>query len=233
MKIIAEIGQNHNGEMSLAFELIHAAKESGADTAKFQLYDARDLFPKEGNEWFEYNCKTEISRDQLSQLVEACEKIGIEFMASVFDVKRVSWLEAVRVKQYKIASRSINDHDLIQAIAETAKPMLVSLGMWDKEEPPDLKVSVPVFFLYCISKYPTPLSELEFSKIDFNQKYAGFSDHTIGITAAVVAISRGAQVLEKHFTLDKSMEGPDHQGSMTPDELKQINQYRQEIEQCL
>ena len=83
MEIIAEIGQNHNGDMELARELIHAAKENGADVAKFQLYDARELFPKEGNEWYDYNCKTELSQDQLIYLAEECSKAGIEFMASV------------------------------------------------------------------------------------------------------------------------------------------------------
>ena len=117
MEIIAEIGQNHNGEMGLALELINKAKESGADVAKFQLYDARTLFSKENNEWFEYNCKTEISREQLSILADECKKINIEFMASVFDVERVGWTEEIGVRRYKIASRSINDKNLLRKIS--------------------------------------------------------------------------------------------------------------------
>src|SRR4051812_44623481 len=105
IEIIAEIGQNHNGDIDLAVDLIRRAKEHGADVAKFQLYDARALFPKEGNEWFEYNCKTELSRAHLRKLADACEACGIEFMASVFDVERVAWLEDVGVRRYKIASR--------------------------------------------------------------------------------------------------------------------------------
>src|SRR5437868_3105725 len=123
-EIIAEIGQNHNGDMALAKKLIHEAKRAGADVAKFQLYEARALFPKEGNEWFDYNCKTELNRDQIKMLAEECDKAGIEFMASVFDIERIQWLEDVGMKRYKIASRSIFETNLINAVAVTGKPML-------------------------------------------------------------------------------------------------------------
>ena len=104
MQIIAEIGQNHNGDMALlARRLIAEAKAAGADVAKFQVYDARALFPKEGNEWFDYNCRTELSRADVEMLAAECEAQRIEFMASVFDVERVAWLEAVNMHRYKIA----------------------------------------------------------------------------------------------------------------------------------
>ena len=93
MEIIAEIGQNHNGDMSLAKDLIFAAAEAGADVAKFQLYDAKKLFPRDGNPWYEYNCKTELSREQVENLWQICEQANIEFMASVFDSGRIQWLE--------------------------------------------------------------------------------------------------------------------------------------------
>lgn len=233
MEIIAEIGQNHNGDMDLAIELIHAAKENGADVAKFQLYDAKVLFPKENNEWYEYNCKTELRTEQLHYLVEECQKAGIEFMSSAFDVERVAWLEEVGVKRHKIASRSILHTELIQAIASTGKPIIASLGFWNGPNLPKIDSSSPVHFLYCVPKYPTPLSDLNLKEVDFNNKYSGFSDHTVGITAALVAFSRGAQIVEKHFTLDKSMYGPDHMCSMTPDELKELHNFRVEIAQCL
>lgn len=232
MEIIAEIGQNHNGDMALARQLIHSAKENGADVAKFQLYDARALFPKEGNEWFDYNCKTELSRDQIGELADECRRAGIEFMASVFDVERIAWLEEVGVKRHKIASRSIRDVALIEALVATGKPLLVSLGMWDGAGFPEIKNAQDVGFLYCVSKYPTPLSDLHFSRVDFDA-YAGFSDHTIGINASIAAMARGARVLEKHFTLDKAMYGPDHAGSMMPDELAAINAFRNDLKQCL
>ena len=232
IEILAEIGVNHNGDMNLAVELIHAAKENGADAAKFQLYDARKLFPKENNEWYEYNCRTELSREQVNLLFEECEKAKIEFIASVFDVQRVTWLEEIGVLRYKIASRSIFDNDLIQAIVRTGKPIIVSLGMWEKEEFPTLGNSVNVDFLYCISKYPTLLTDVNLQGVDFT-KYAGFSDHTIGLTAAMAAMSRRARIIEKHFTLDRSMCGPDHKSSMTPEELNELNRFRNELIQCM
>ena len=232
MEIIAEIGQNHNGDMGLARELIHSAKSSGADVAKFQVYDARKLFPREGNEWFEYNCKTELTRDQVNQLAEECERVGIEFMASVFDTERIHWLEQANVERYKLASRSIRDTSIITALCATGKPLLVSLGMWNEKEFPEIKCPGGVEFLYCVSKYPTLLSDLHFSRVDFSV-YAGFSDHSIGINAAIAAFARGARILEKHYTLDKSLYGPDHAGSMTPAELAAIDKFRKDLQQCL
>jgi sialic acid synthase SpsE len=232
MEIIAEIGQNHNGDMALARDLIASARENGADVAKFQVYDARALFPREGNEWFDYNCRTELSRDQVERLAAECASTGIEFMASVFDVERVGWLEAVGVKRYKIASRSIRDKALIEAIAATGKRVIVSLGMWNEPRFPDIAAPGGAEFLYCVSKYPTALSDLHLSKVDFGC-YAGFSDHTIGISAPIAALARGARILEKHFTLDKSMYGPDHAGRMTPDELRQIAAFRRDLQESL
>jgi len=231
-EIIAEIGQNHNGDMDLAKKLIHECKRAGADVAKFQLYDARSLFPKEGNEWFDYNCKTELSRDQIRMLAQECDRAGIEFMASVFDIERIAWLEDVGMKRYKIASRSIFENDLIGAVAATGKPMLVSLGKWGRSGLPDIKASGGVHYLYCIAKYPPELSEVHLKKADFDV-YAGFSDHTIGTAAAIAAMARGARVIEKHFTLDKSMYGPDHTGSATPQELAQMCAFRDDAEKIL
>ena len=232
MEIIAEIGQNHNGDMGLARELIHAAKENGADTAKFQVYQARALFPKEGNPWFEYNCQTELSRDGVLALARECAEVGIEFMASVFDVERVAWLEEAGVRRYKIASRSIREADLVQAVAATGKPVLASLGMWDKAEFPALDAPGGVGYLYCLAKYPAPLGELHLGSVDFN-RYAGFSDHSVGIIAALTAFARGAGIVEKHFTLDKTMYGPDHEGSMTPAELGELSRIKEAIRTCL
>ena len=232
MEIIAEIGQNHNGDMGFARELIHAAKDHGADVAKFQVYDAVALFPKEGNEWYEYNCKTELSREQVNYLAEECEKAGIEFMASVFDVERIAWLEEVGVARYKIASRSIRDGALIDAVVATGKPVIASLGMWGEPQFPRIESRGGVAFLYCISKYPTPLSDLNFARVDFGT-YGGFSDHTVGTYAAMAALARGARILEKHFTLDKSMYGPDHAGSMIPTELAAIHAFREDLRLCL
>ncbi|NDG64029.1 MAG: hypothetical protein EBY29_11290 [Planctomycetes bacterium] len=231
-EIIAEIGQNHNGDMKLAKDLIRASMECGADVAKFQVYDARALFPRENNPWYEYNCKTELSREQLDVLANECAKCSIEFMASVFDVERVGWLEEVGVKRYKIASRSVRDLTLIERLVATGKPIIVSLGMWNEPEFPQIPDANSLDFLYCVSKYPTPLADVRLRSVDFS-RYAGFSDHTIGISAPIAAITLGARIIEKHFTLDKTLYGPDHEGSMTPEELAALSKFATEIAEAL
>lgn len=227
-EIIAEIGQNFDGDIGRAVEMIKQVKDAGADVAKFQLYDAKALFPKEGNPWYEYNLSTELSRKDIEALAKACDENQVEFMASVFDVERISWLEEVGVKRYKIASRSINEGKLIAALAETKKPIIASLGLWEETKFPEIDAD----FLYCISKYPTEFSDLKFKDVDFN-KYAGFSDHTIGTSAVIAAISRGAQIIEKHYTYDKNAYGPDHSCSMSFEELEQIVNFKNELEQIL
>jgi sialic acid synthase SpsE len=232
MEIIAEIGQNHDGDMETARRLIWEAKENGADVAKFQLYDARALFPQEGNEWFDYNCRTELSRDDLLALYEECGKAGIEFMASVFDIERIGWLADLGAKRIKIASRSISDAALIAAAARDGRSLLVSLGHWREKEFPVIDAPGGVDFLYCVSRYPTAPEDLRLASVDFD-RYAGFSDHTIGLVAPMAAFARGARIVEKHFTLDKNAYGPDHAGSMTPDELKALSAFRDELARCL
>jgi N-acetylneuraminate synthase/N,N'-diacetyllegionaminate synthase len=151
-------------------------------------------------------------------------------MASVFDVERIAWLEAVGMRRYKIASRSINDTELIAAVAATGKPIIASLGWWKESQFPRIEAS-RVDFLHCVAKYPAPLDELALGSVDFD-RYAGFSDHSIGTTAACSAFVLGARILEKHMTLDKNAYGPDHACSMTPQELGAIHSFRSEWEQC-
>jgi len=149
----------------------------------------------------------------------------------VFDIERVRWREEIGVSNYKYASRSITDKELINSIIDTKKKIIVSLGYWDKPEFPTFFPQDRTDFLFCVSKYPTEFSDLNFSEIDF-KIYAGFSDHTVGIAAPLVAMSRGARIIEKHFTLDKSLYGPDHKGSMTPVELKLLSKYWKDIKEC-
>ena len=230
IEIIAEIGQNHDGDMGLAKRLILKAKEAGADVAKFQLFEARKLFTDSPDyPWFDYNCKTEITRDQLHVLKNECDRVGIEFMASAFDCERVSWLEEIGVKRYKVASRSVNDTALLDRIYATGKPVIVSLGMWDNQIFPPTPDDSRTQFLYCVSRYPTELEDLHFSQIDLGC-YAGFSDHTIGVSASMVAMARGAKIIEKHITLYKGRYGPDHACSATPREFSQLNQFRIDLE---
>lgn len=232
MEIIAEIGQNHNGDIDLAMEMIEAAKANGADVVKFQVYDAKKLFPKDGNIWFDYNCKTELKRDDVKLLAKKCQSVGVEFMTSVFDIERIGWLEDVGVKRYKVASRSVYDVALLARLCLTEKPLIVSLGMWKGMEFPKIESRGGVDFMHCVSNYPADLEDVKLSKIDFS-KYIGLSDHTIGITTAIAAFSRGAKIVEKHFTLDKGMYGPDHACSMTPGELKILSEVRYELTRLL
>lgn len=229
-EIIAEIGQNHNGDMRLACDMIGSAKKNGADAVKFQLYNARELFPVENNPWFDYNRRTELSREQVIMLSGECKKAGIEFFASVFDTERVAWLEDIGVRRYKVASRSIYNKDLLDCLCRTGKPLLVSLGMWKGEGFPRIDNEAGVDFLYCIPKYPAPFSEVKLGSVDF-MKYAGLSDHTKGLSCAIAALSRGAKIIEKHFTLNRDMFGPDHACSMDPDELRTLNYFRDDLEE--
>jgi len=232
MEIIAEIGQNHNGDMVLAKELIHAAKESGADVAKFQLFDAIKTFGRDNNPWFDYNCKTQLTQENLITLFEECKKANIEFMSSVFNIELIDWLEELNVRRYKVASRSIDDGPLINRLLEINKPLIISLGYWKEKNFPVFSSKSEIKYLYCISKYPTELKELNLLEVDFT-KYGGFSDHTLGINASIIALSRGAMIIEKHFTLDKTLYGPDHSCSMLPEELLAISDFKKELKLAL
>ena len=226
--LIAEIGQNHNGDIKLAKELIHAAKDSGADIAKFQYYDAKKLFSKHNNPWYEYNLATELKKDDVFELSELCKNLDIEFMCTGFDVHKIKDLEEVNVKRYKIASRSIHDSDLIRSVIKTNKEIIASLGYWESPYFPDYFPRERTRFLYCISKYPAQLSELKFQHNMF-LRYDGFSDHSEGVNAVFVALALGAKIIEKHFTLDKKMYGPDHLCSATPDEFLEIRKFMNDL----
>jgi len=230
--VIAEIGQNHNGDMLLAKQLIREAKAQGADIAKFQLYDVDSIFPSTF-EWYREAKEAEITQEQAFDLANECAKVGIEFMASAFDLPRLEWCEEIGVSRDKIASRSAGDRELIEAVASTGKPVILSLGMREEEEWPGVPTNATVDYLYCIAKYPTLFDDINFNNITFPDPYAGFSDHTIGIEAAVAAMARGARIIEKHFTLDKTMHGPDHSGSMNSLELGQIVHFARAFYQLL
>jgi len=225
-EIIAEIGINHNGDMEIAKKLIGEAKSNGADVAKFQLFDP-EIFCSGEESFYDDALQARLDHKQFLMLHDYCQELKIEFMASVFDTTGIAWCEEVNVKRYKIASRSIHDKELIQAIADTGKPTIASLGMYEGKGFPNLQTK-ETSFLYCVSKYPTAPEHLTFNDVDFNQ-YTGFSDHSIGITACQIALAKGARIIEKHFTLDKNMKGPDHICSMVPTELREIVEWNETI----
>lgn len=256
IEIISECGINHNGDMVKAVEMIMLSAEAGADIAKFQTFDAEELIrkvptlPDYNKEWVR---KTEFSKDDLFYLAEKCEELGIEFMSSVFDKRSLEWLEEVGVRRYKIASPLATDINLCKKVVDTGKEIIVSSGhLWDhtyKEhifcpwwfaracphvgDQWDPCTCRKIKFLYCVSKYPTALEELELPTAfgdETKSGYWGFSDHTEGVTASIVAMARGARMIEKHFTLDRDMDGPDHFMSIELVELQELCDFRDEIE---
>jgi len=250
IEIISEIGINHNGDMKLASEMIKISKACNADVAKFQIYDPCEILDKNHpgiKPWWDVLKKCGLSKDNVRYLKDECDRYEIEFLASVFSLEAVDWAEEVGMKRYKIASRSIYEDELVRKVLDTGKETIVSLGMMDARGVPNTIqkawASWQVKCLYCVSKYPTPLKDLRFSNRMFEPHtyrlseigagivYEGFSDHTIGTTAAAVAMSYGAKIIEKHFTLDKNMHGSDHVCSMTPDELTNICRFRDDMEE--
>lgn len=221
MIIVAEVGQNHCGSMTLACELILKARKAGADLVKFQLYQHGKLYvnhPEIPN--------VELSFEQAKELFDYGASIGMEVFFSVFDVERVEWCEKIGVKRYKVAYSQNRNAPLLKTIAETRKPLIVSTS-WDKRTrsvfpsvTPFVGNGYPLTYLYCVPEYPAPFNHIE---MPYFGKYSnvGFSDHTIGLTASEVALARGACVVERHFAIDHET-GIDAGWSMTPSELAEI-----------
>lgn len=235
VEIIAEIGINHNGSMAMAKELIRQAALCGADVAKFQAYSVDALFGPDGedpNPEIHAGVKPlEFNKAQFEELKAHCDEEGIEFMCSVFDEERLQWMEDLGVKRHKIASRTSKlTRDLAAKIVATGKECFMSLGFGAQP----LEGTHPnVKYLYCVASYPTMYSQLELPKDFSASMFNGFSDHSLGPEASLVAIARGAQTIEKHFTLNKGLPGFDHVCSMTPDELKDLVFYARRMEKVL
>lgn len=213
MLFIAEIGLNHNGNFGLIHALVREAAEAGADIAKFQL----GWRAGEG----EIN---RITPEVLADIVRICGHYQIEPMFSIFTPEAYELARPMDLKRYKIASRTVKEApDLVERILDEGKETFVSLGFWDQPGLP-FKQRPNLRYLYCKSLYPTPPWSLGDLPKDFTTgPYAGYSDHTVGIEAALLAITRGARVIEKHFTLDKSnVTIRDHALSATPAEFAQM-----------
>ncbi len=243
--VIAEIGLNHNGDLLLAKELIDLAIKGGADAVKLQSYKSKNRVAKHGKTSryvekvlgteetdFEMLKKNELSYSQTEELFDyAKDKVTI--FSAPFDEDSVDELESLGIDCYKIASFDLVNLPLIKKVANTQKPLLISTGMSNLSEVEDaLRVVAStgnrnVILLQCTSSYPCAPENMNIKAIDtmkqaFNQLPVGLSDHVIGDTVCLAAVARGCNVVEKHFTLDKSMEGPDHILSLTPDELREM-----------
>ena len=205
---VAEIGMNSDGNFNLNYELIRQAKLSGADIAKFQVG------------WRGH--KDEINymnEERLLQLKEWCNQFDIELMVSIFNAESLDLVRKVGISRYKIASRTvIDDPQLCKEIILDGKEVFISLGMWNEKKMPFEGENIK--YLYCKSKYPTRYHDLNDFPKSFNIFY-GYSDHLMGIEGCILAISRGAQLIEKHFTLNKTSQViGDHALSAVPEEFK-------------
>jgi len=232
--IIAEAGICHNGDMHLAKALIREAKWCGCEIFKTQVYSVDALFPDhqivaQNRNWYEEVKKTELTKEQVFELADYCAGCGIEFMCSAFDTERLGWLEEIGVKRHKVAAR-FHLPELADFIISTRKPILVSLPY--NNPSPILWPTDRTQFLYCVPEYPAPLSSIKFPKFEFEMY--GYSDHTIGIEASMIAMARGATIIEKHFSLDPSSKaGPDHICSANPMEMHQLVQFARKVEEVL
>ena len=226
LTIISEIHPQHYGSMSEIKRMIIQSKIGGADIVKLQLYDSKKLWGDTKRSYLD------ITKDELFEINEFCKFQGIELSASVFDLKRVEWCAELNFKTYKIASRSVDDTELCEKIISLNKKTIVSLGMYDyQKKGKPFENNQNISYLYCVAKYPTPLSDIDMP--DFNNSFfSGYSDHTIGISACLYAVSKGAKILEKHFSNSKAMNvetQQGHTGSMNMNDLFMIRELSDNI----
>ena len=216
--IISELHPQHSGSMNDIQTMILQSKIGGADAVKLQLYDTQNIH---GNNLREY---LQVSKEELKDIKQYADNIGIELFASVFDIKRIDWCEELDFKRYKIAGRSASDQELSNAIISTGKPVFISLGMVDWEKGFPYKGDNITYF-YCVAKYPAFLEDIKMPEFSPKTQLLGYSDHTAGIAACAFAVSKGAQYIEKHFSLDKARQYSTekaHLCSMDLDELKNL-----------
>lgn len=252
--IIAEAGVNHNGDIGIAKQLVDKAKAAKVDAIKFQSFNADKLVTKNapkaeyqkkntgnGNQ---YNMlkKLELSLEDHIELKKYCDEKSIMFLSTPFDEESVDLLEQIGVSLYKVSSGDLTNIPLLQYIASKNKPIILSTGMANLGEIEYAiyaikEVSnIEIKLLHCTSNYPTKYEDVNLKamhtlKNAFNLE-VGYSDHTNGIEIPIAAVAMGAQIIEKHFTIDKNMEGPDHKASLNPFELKEMVSSIRHIEQA-
>jgi len=236
--VIAEIGENHIGNMELAKKMIKEAAKAGADIVKFQSYlsdEVKDTDPEK--EWFS---KVQLSDDAHYELKELAEKNKVEFLSSPFSLNRAKFLcENLELKKIKIASSEMLNIPLLKYVNKHAETVFLSTGMSTineiKKASSNLNNVEELYLLHCITQYPTKpedanLLAITTLKNSFPMYKIGYSDHTIGILAAIISVALGAKVVEKHFTIDKNLPGTDHILSADPNELKELIKKIEEIE---
>ncbi len=260
--IIAEAGVNHNGDMDTAKRLVDAAAEAGADAVKFQMFKADKLAAADATmaEYQKKNIgaadsqqnmlsKLELGETEHIELQKYCEERGIDFLSSPFDIDSMRFLLSIGMGIIKIPSGEITNFPYLKEAAKSNKRIILSTGMCTMDEVRDavgvleeysdgLMATVGrLTLLHCNTQYPTPYEDVNLSAMmTLNTEFGcevGYSDHTLGIEVPIAAVAMGATVIEKHFTLDRSMEGPDHKASLEPDELKAMVSSIRHIEAAL
>ncbi len=241
--IIAEAGVNHNGSMELAKKLIVEAKIAGADFVKFQTatnctskfapkaeYQKRETGANESQ--LDMAKKLRLTLDQHKQLYDYCEAVGIKYLSTAFDIESVHFLNSLNLPFWKIPSGEITNLPYLIEIAKTEKPVIMSTGMAELSEIRDaIKIlrdngTKEITLLQCHTDYPTMMEDVNLNAmLTLRKEFSvpvGLSDHSIGIEVPIAAVGMGATVIEKHFTLDKRMVGPDHKASIEPNQLREL-----------
>ena len=256
--IIAEAGVNHNGKLELAYKLVDAAVEAGADAVKFQTFKPEKVVSKFATK-AEYQKETtglvetqlemikklDLGYDAFVELKKYCDKKGIVFLSSPFDLDSLEFLDQLGLDIFKIPSGEITNLPYLRKLGSLNKQVIMSTGMADlKEVKESLDVLIScgtdkkvITVLHCNTEYPTPFDDVNLKAMltirDELSVKVGYSDHTPGIDVPVAAVALGAEVIEKHFTLDKNMEGPDHRASLEPDKLKDMVSAIRNIEKAM
>lgn len=250
--IIAEIGVNHNGAMDLAKKLVHEAYYAGVDAVKFQMYYTDELVI-ENAELAEYQKKTgytnqqvmlqqyQLDEKQMREVKQYCDQLGILFIATAADQRSASFLNQLEVPAFKVGSGDLTNLPLLKFIQKFQKPMILSTGMSTLSEIEyslnHLSPTQEIALLHCTSSYPAPFEDLHLHAIHTLKnaftKIIGYSDHSIGIEVPLAAVSLGYKIIEKHLTMDKTMEGPDHEASLEPQELRSMVKGIRNIESAL
>lgn len=253
--IIAEAGVNHNGDIKLARKLAEVAKESGADIVKFQTAQLEALITRNAPtaEYQKNATKATSQRDMLRKLLlsyedfielsDYCREIGITFLSTPFDIQSIDFLKNIGCTMWKIPSGEITNWPYLVKIAELHQPIILSTGMSTLEE---IRKTMEVLkchgageitILHCTTAYPAPFKDVNLKAMTALEREfktpVGYSDHTTGIEVSVAAVGMGASIIEKHFTLDRNMEGPDHKASLEPEELKAMVSAIRNVEQAL
>ena len=251
--VIAEIGNNHNGSFDLARRLIDQAYDSGADCAKFQMRDLDSLYANSGNSadsrenlgsqyTLDLLTRFQLSPDEMFQAFDHCKSLGLIPLCTPWDEVSIAHLEEYGVSGYKVASADLTNHSLLRALTQTHKPLICSTGMSREAE---IKEAVDLLqnngtsyaLLHCNSTYPAPFKDVNLKYMDrlreLGECEVGYSGHERDIFVSIAAVARGARIIEKHFTLDRSMEGNDHKVSLLPNEFRKMVEGVHQVDKAL